>query len=1087
MTDNDKLARERISTDIYENFFVEAGAGSGKTTQLVQRMTEMVKAGIDVSKISAITFTKAAAREFYERFQNQLIIESNNEELDNTERKRCDEALRNIDLCFMGTIDSFSHLILHEHPSEGRIPSDSEVRDDAEMAEIFKREYTAILHHEYGEELFEKYEQFSAVQDHPKLVFTEFISRIINARDAYFIYEHDDIADIDEYLSEEKQRLMQVIDSLMQRKDLWGQTKECLEKNELLEQEYSALKRTWNGNVGGIYYTLGKLDQFRLYAEPESIGILDTSLFAPYTSRGKIAYYTFEIKASDLYRELGEFQYSVTVDFLVSAARAIAERLRRNGELNFFDYKLYLRDMLKSDAEGDGKLIRHIYDRHSYFLIDEFQDTDPMQAEIFFYLTAENPVPNWRECVPRKGSLFIVGDPKQSIYRFRSADVAAFKEVRRLFENGVGEVVQLTRNFRSTVQLKEWFNTAFTKLLPEDTPHQSRFSLIPIEGSDDKSVFGGIWTYRVTIERNSIADDQKKVTQIIRRLVNDPNILMKSKNDTEPRRVRYNDFMVIVNSKEHILKFLREFESYDIPVMVEGKINFGDCPALCALIPIIEAVSSPYDRTAVYGALTSKVFGVTDSELITLRNRGVYPEINAVYNEAVSEFPDVKYALEKLNRLAVKARTMSAVTVFTTVFDELKVLEKTGTAYLEYLYYALELLRSAEEQGEVISVLDGAVFLRKLLDESTQERCISLQRNDNRVHIANLHKVKGLEAPIVILADPRVTAHAPEMRTEHTADGTKCYIFSLSVNRQKKAVTTKQQVAFEDEVLSYEAEKLRLLYVAATRARNALIIADAYTGSGDHAKNNPWEPFIHMADGDFFANLPAKETDEPAPKPVKNADGLYKEAEESSVFVQSNSPKPTYSIMRPSQIKLRSVIESEDDYEDNSDTDIRKKEIRTNAALLGTMVHKLMECLVSARKLPDADKLSAEIIGRYSAVDEYRDMLKNVYAHITEGGYEQNNGMCTDILSELRTADEVYCEVPFCYKVEEKDGTYTVWNGVIDLLYKKNGIWRIVDYKTNAEAEGLDYKYSDQLNAYKEAFFAMTGESADAFIYHIDI
>ena len=214
MTDNDKLARERISTDIYENFFVEAGAGSGKTTQLVQRMTEMIKAGIDVSKISAITFTKAAAREFYERFQNQLIIESNNEKLDNAERKRCDEALRNIDLCFMGTIDSFSHLILHEHPSEGRIPSDSEVKDDAEMAEIFKREYTAILHHEYGDELFEKYEQFSAVQDHPKLVFTEFISRIINARDAYFIYEHDDISDVDEYFSEEKHRLMQTIDCL---------------------------------------------------------------------------------------------------------------------------------------------------------------------------------------------------------------------------------------------------------------------------------------------------------------------------------------------------------------------------------------------------------------------------------------------------------------------------------------------------------------------------------------------------------------------------------------------------------------------------------------------------------------------------------------------------------------------------------------------------------------------------------------------------------------------------------------------------------------------------------------------------------
>lgn len=789
---------------------------------------------------------------------------------------------------------------------------------------------------------------------------------------------------------------------------------------------------------------------------------------------------------TDLYKGIGEFQYSVTIDFLVSAARAIAERLRRNGELNFFDYKLYLRDMLKRDAESDGKLIRHIYERHSYFLIDEFQDTDPMQAEIFFYLTAEDPVTNWRECVPRNGSLFIVGDPKQSIYRFRSADVAAFKEVRSLFENGVGEVVQLTRNFRSTVKLKKWFNIAFSRLLPEDTPHQSRFSPIPIEGKDDISILGGIWTYRVSIEHNKIADDEIKVTQIIRRLVNDPNILMKSKSNSSPRRVRYSDFMVIVNSKEHILKFLREFERYGIPVMVEGKISFGDCPALCALIPILEAVASPYNRTAIYGALTSEVFCITDSELIELRNKGVYPDINAVNNPAVSDYPEVQHALNTLKDLAVRARTMSAVTVFTTIFDELKVLEKTGTAYLEYLYYALELLKAAEGQGEIISFGDGAVFLRKLLEESAQERCISLQRNDNRVHIANLHKVKGLEAPIVILADPRVTEHKPEMRTEHTSDGTKCYIFSLSSGNQKRVITTKMQAAYEDEVISDEAEKIRLLYVAATRARNVLIIARSFTSKGEPAKNNPWEPFLHMAEGDIFECLPDQEIEEPAPKARVNADALYTEAKKSSVFELSETSKPAYSIMRPSQIKLRSIIESEDDYEDSADADIRKKEVRTNAALLGTMVHKLMESIVSSKMPPDINKLSSEIIGRYNAVDEYADMLKDVYAHITNGGYEQNNGMCADILSELRAADEVYCEAPFCHKVES-NGTYIIWNGVIDLLYKKDGKWRIIDYKTNAEAEGLDYKYSDQLNAYKNAFLSMTGEKAEAFIYHIDI
>ena len=563
--------------------------------------------------------------------------------------------------------------------------------------------------------------------------------------------------------------------------------------------------------------------------------------------------------------------------------------------------------------------------------------------------------------------------------------------------------------------------------------------------------------------------------------------LIKNRSDLPPRHIRYIDFMVIVNSKEHILKFLREFERCGIPVMVEGKISFGDCPALCAVISVIEAVASPYDRTAVYGALTSSIFGVTDSELIALRNAGVYPELSAVKSEAVNGYPNVRDALEILGKFSARARTMSAVTLFMTVYDELRVLAKTGAAYLEYFYYALELLRAAEKQGEVISVGDGALFLRKLLDESVQERCISLQRDENRVHIANLHKVKGLEAPVVILADPRALEHKPKMRTEHTADGSTCCIFSMSVNNLKKAATNKYQAAFERETQSIAAERLRLLYVAATRAKNALIIADPRNSKGEHANNNPWEPFLDKAEGDIFGSLPQSEAVVSAEKEPVSAAELYEEAEKSSVFISSDSAEPTYAVMRPSQIKLRSVIDSEDDYGDSSDTEIRKKEVRSDAALLGTMVHKLMESMAAAKKLPDPEKLAAEITLKYGADDIYTDLLKKVYSRMTDGGYEQNNGMCADILPELRNAEEVYCEVPFCHRTDGEDGTFRLWNGVIDLLYKKDGGWHIVDYKTNAEAEGLDFKYSDQLNAYKNAFFAMTGENADAFIYHIDI
>ena len=131
----DEMSRNRIVSDMDNNFFVIAGAGSGKTTMLVSRMVAMVEAGRPVEKICAITFTKAAAREFYERFQALLSDRSNPDYVWEDKgvagqlpkptlesRNRCAEALKNIDLCFMGTIDSFCSMVLSEHPSRRAQP-----------------------------------------------------------------------------------------------------------------------------------------------------------------------------------------------------------------------------------------------------------------------------------------------------------------------------------------------------------------------------------------------------------------------------------------------------------------------------------------------------------------------------------------------------------------------------------------------------------------------------------------------------------------------------------------------------------------------------------------------------------------------------------------------------------------------------------------------------------------------------------------------------------------------------------------------------------------------------------------------------
>ena len=132
----------------------------------------------------------------------------------------------------------------------------------------------------------------------------------------------------------------------------------------------------------------------------------------------------------------------------------------------------------------------------------------------------------------------------------------------------------------------------------------------------------------------------------------------------------------------------------------------------------------------------------------------------------------------------------------------------------------------------------------------------------------------------------------------------------------------------------------------------------------------------------------------------------------------------------------------------------------------------------------------AEIIREYRTADteamdaELTAALTQVAEQIQNGGYPQKNGMPQDILQTLLNADEVHCELPFCYRDEEQN---VVWNGIMDAVYEADGQWHIVDYKTNADGSDLDTKYQSQLNAYRNALKAITGQEADAHTYHIDI
>ncbi len=440
--------------------------------------------------------------------------------------------------------------------------------------------------------------------------------------------------------------------------------------------------------------------------------------------------------------------------------------------------------------------------------------------------------------------------------------------------------------------------------------------------------------------------------------------------------------------------------------------------------------------------------------------------------------------------------------------DDYKVYETVEAKNLEIVYYTLELLRNAEKSGLVVSLKDGSVYLAELLDGiSGEERCLSLNEGRDAVHMANLHKVKGLEAPVIILAAALPGGNnTNEKRIEHGDDGSEGYLFSLP--RKDSFGSHFETKEFDDEQdkekASANAERDRLIYVGATRARNVLLICDSIgTSFGKEAHKSMWKPLMEGGLPDFFGSVTENEEAAYVEKEADNAASLYKEAESSCVLNDREMETATYSLKNPSRLHISSKMAEEQDVNvveepgtafgtEKSDKDIALPGNRKLPALLGTMIHKLMEMLVSTRNKVDAASAVNEIIREYRSPSfeiyekDLEKALLKVAEHMRGGGYAQTNGLTQDLLGTLLGADEVYCEVPFSYSEGGKDGKI-LWNGIMDVVYCKDGKWHIVDYKTNADGNDLDKRYQAQLAAYAGAFKATTGEDADALTYHIDI
>ncbi|MBN1258049.1 MAG: UvrD-helicase domain-containing protein [Planctomycetes bacterium] len=1074
----DQEARDRILTALDRNMLVEAAAGTGKTTSMVGRMVALLRTGrCEVGAIAAVTFTRKAATELRARFQiklEQAVAGAEGEEKSNLQA-----ALENVERCFIGTIHSFCSRLLRERPIEAGVEvsfRELEEDDDGRLREEAWNLYTSEqlvaetgnaiaeleslgLHYELLQDGFLRFVNYPDVdtwpvggeQPAPQL------DRIIRAVKAYAMHMQKLSPDLPEECGRDP--LIPYYRSLPRILHLH----ELADPVPLME----FLERCKKAKPIQKHWPKGK-EQAK--AEEERWETFRSEIVAP----------TLEWWY--------EKRYAVIIR-IFNEARQLYDRLRQErGVLNFQDLLMKASALLRDQPHVRA----YFRKRFTHLLVDEFQDTDPIQAEVMMFLTAENVrEKDWRKCRPRPGSLFVVGDPKQSIYRFRRADIMTYNEVREIIggtsaDETSGEVVQLSCNFRSSGEIINWVNQTFASKFPANATDESPAYVSLQPGRkiiSQPAGLSGIYNLEIPGENSktaaaAIAYEADLIARTIRKELD---------NNSSPARSP-SDFMIITDGRADLSTYARSLQGYNIPSQVTGGTALNEVRELEMLHTCLRAVLEPDNPVALVALLRSEVFGVSDTELYAFKKAGgkfSYPENfpAGVVGDPMPSMAGIYMPLLQLQKYSRWLAKLPPIAAIEEISADLGLVALAGAREggdLEAGGFgkAMELLRSAQQ--EMFSVSQLVEHLQRIVERGEKFDSISALSEDRPVvRIMNLHKVKGLEAPVVFLANAnRLFEHPVEFHIDRSRGKTSGYLAinykpSGSFHSVPLALPPGWEQLAAGERIFLSAEETRLRYVAATRAGQALII----TQKEKYNNRNPWNSFSD--DLSHAALLP-----DPGPqKPLKlkaqkqPLTDVEQTAEKISAR-RTQAIKPSYRVLRAIDYTKESResaegITREDIFIEKTDQGLERIPPEAAGPEWGSVIHALLEVAMDSPEvalLPFAKLFLEENGISLSLADS---SVKTAQA-ITQ----------SEIWQRARVSACRFTETPFQVLhpagKSEPEQTPVLITGVIDLAFQEEGGWVIVDYKTDRladkEIETLVEVYRPQLLLYADAWEECTGE-----------
>lgn len=901
------ITRKEILGDFTNNILIEALAGAGKTTILVDRLLTQIKE-IEPSGIVAITFTEKAADELKARFQKGLLEAyalSAGEE-----KNKLKKAVDQIDDIQISTIHSFCNKLLKEMTFEAGLGLDFEVIRDAkeelaikEFFETFCRDSAQKADREKlakaginAERLFSTFKSMCYKRNVDEWVYDKALAITPSglSNTLLSIQKENILQTLYDCLKDEKQKT----DKKGNVTTIPGFTDDEIDAlgssrgtDEVLKQPALDVARYVRRNGGNI--DIKAIPIIRSLSDGKnsvaskvciSKNSKDKNYDAIMLSKAAESYKCIkDAMASDVVDYALEtwdsYVHAICMELLVKAYEGYQKQRTSDGRINNDELLIKTRDMLlKSEKARD-----YFRQTYKYFYIDEYQDTDPVQTEILILLTAtESTIGKKLETVDfMDGRFCLIGDPKQSIYAFRGADVELYARMRAAIEAKPNcKLYQMNRNYRSNEEICNWVNDKFKKKDESDFGFDSCANVVKMKSKqagfdnmlsakpagDSTSFIKGVYKYYVPGGKKDdwIENDAEHVASMIKNMIDSMTRLSiyNTKTKTaEERVVEYGDFMILTRKKEGIRKYATALKNRGIPVLVNGasSISLGDnndpegSPLIGfrSLLTMSDFVAEADKKLRPYklALVLEKVFciAVSPTELFSYCD-AIYGEKAEVVLSGITDI-SVKKALSMLSEVVRIARR-NPLLAFERLSQSYEALLNTDNTYEDLLSETGALEQILEQIREArFGSFEELNEQLKLIVKGKNEKELPLGEDESKkaVHIMNAHLAKGLEANIVILACPAYKA--PGFQDKVIVDGTMTSTGSkmsrgyvevaldpVRAGRNKYPVSVGKSQGFDvaagPKTALHCEEELRVLYVSGTRPKECLIIAE---GKGDSA------------------------------------------------------------------------------------------------------------------------------------------------------------------------------------------------------------------------------------------------------------